>query len=271
MTFSKIIFTSLVYALLATVAQGAQPMTEQYFGRDAIVYAPSQASAYKALVVVLHGGLGNASRISSMRSESGLNLNAVADRGGFIVAYLNGTPVTRILGADKLGWNAGNCCGRPVQKKVDDVAYIDATAKAIAGRYGIDPNMVFGVGHSNGAMMVQRMMCESSVFTSVAPISGPLGNGASSCPLARGKRILSIHGEDDRNVPIEGGRGSKGFSEATFASEKSTAQAWRASGASYDLQIIKGAEHSIDSINSQLQRQESQSLDVKLVRFFGLL
>ena len=35
-------------------------------------------------------------------------MDEVARKNGFIVAYLNGTPVARLLGADKLGWNAGN-------------------------------------------------------------------------------------------------------------------------------------------------------------------
>jgi len=89
---------------------------DSYGGRAMIVYQPSTLpqKGARALVVVLHGGLGNAERIAYKRSESGLNMDSVADKDGFVVAYLNGTPVTRRMGADKLGWNAGGgCCGCP--------------------------------------------------------------------------------------------------------------------------------------------------------------
>ena len=92
-----------------------------------IVYAPSElpARGARALVVVLHGGLGNAQRIASRQSESGLNLDSLAETNGFVVAYLNGTPVTRFFGADKLGWNAGGgCCGQSAENNVRDVDYI---------------------------------------------------------------------------------------------------------------------------------------------------
>lgn len=44
-------------------------------------------------------------------------MNAVAEEGGFVAAYLNRTPVARFPGADKLGWNAGSCCGVSAEKK----------------------------------------------------------------------------------------------------------------------------------------------------------
>jgi poly(3-hydroxybutyrate) depolymerase len=40
------------------------------------------------MVVVLHGGLGNAQCIASQRSESALNMNAVAEQGGFLGPFV---------------------------------------------------------------------------------------------------------------------------------------------------------------------------------------
>jgi poly(3-hydroxybutyrate) depolymerase len=261
-----------VFALVCFGACAGQLSTDSYAGRSAIVYTPTKLPAFgtRALVVVLHGGLGNAQRIASERSESALNMNGQAEQGGFVVAYLNGTPVTRILGTDKLGWNAGNCCGVPAQKKVDDVAYIQQAVDGIAARYGIERSRIFGVGHSNGAMMTQRVMCETSLYAAAVPISGPLDTGAPSCPLARGKHLMAIHGADDQNVPIGGGRGTKGLSRTDFVSEAATAQVWQASGAVYDLQIVRGADHSIDTLNAQILKTESQTLAQKVARFLGL-
>jgi polyhydroxybutyrate depolymerase len=268
-------FSSVVVAactLSCLCASAAEPVTETFAGRTALVYAPANLPAFgnRALVVVLHGGLGNAQRLAAGRAESALNLNAVADAGGFVVAYLNGTPVARFLGADKLGWNAGGCCGQPAEKNTDDVGYIRSAVEDIAQRYGIDRSRIFGVGHSNGAMMTQRVMCETTVFAAAVPISGALESGATRCPQARGKRLLAIHGADDANVPVGGGRG-KGMARVDFASEASTARVWQDSGAMYDLHIVPGTEHSVDSISAQLLQKESQTLAQKIARFLGLL
>ncbi|MES2047075.1 MAG: prolyl oligopeptidase family serine peptidase [Pseudomonadota bacterium] len=267
------IFLLLAFSLslLATQAHASQLVTENYAGRNAIIYVPSTlpASGSRALVVVLHGGLGNAQRISSEQSESALNMNAVADTAGFVVAYLNGTPVARFLGADKLGWNAGKCCGLPAEKNIDDLAYIQTTVHAIADKYGIDERRIYGVGHSNGAMMTQKIMCETSLYAAAVPISGTLENNASICSPARGKRLMAIHGAEDRNVPIIGGKGSKGISRTLYASEAATAEVWQRSGASYDLQIIKGADHSTDAINARIVETESKTLAQKIAQYFG--
>jgi polyhydroxybutyrate depolymerase len=254
-------------------ANASQTVTQTLDGRSAVLFLPTSMPPMgaRALVVVLHGGLGNAQRVSSGRSESALNMNDVADREGFVVAYLNGTPVTRFLGADKLGWNAGNCCGLPADKNVNDVGYLEAAVRAISKEYGIAPQRVFGIGHSNGAMMTQRVMCESTLYAAAVAVSGPLDSGATSCPAAAGKRILAIHGEDDQNVPIDGGRGTKGLLRANFASQAHTVNVWKNSGATYELEVIKGADHSVDAISTQLLKLENQTLAQKAARFFGTL
>lgn len=266
------IVVTAMCSLACLGASAAEPVSETLAGRTALVYAPTNLPVFgsRALVVVLHGGLGNAQRLAAGRMESALNLNAVADQGGFVVAYLNGTPVARFLGADKLGWNAGACCGQPAETNIDDVGYIRSAVDDIVARYGVDRSRIFGVGHSNGAMMMQRVVCETPLFAAAVPISGPLESGATLCPQARGKRLLAIHGADDRNVPIVGGRG-KGLARVDFASEAATARVWQDSGAVYELHIVPGAEHSVDSISAQLQQQESQTLAEKIARFFGLL
>jgi poly(3-hydroxybutyrate) depolymerase len=268
-----LVFCLTTDPLFAVAAHASQLITEPYEGRTALVYLPTTlpANGSRALVVVLHGGLGNAQRISGKQSESALNMDALAEQAGFVVAYLNGTPVARLLGSDKLGWNAGKCCGLPAEKKIDDVAYLQATVKAIAAKYGIDQSRIYGVGHSNGAMMTQRMMCETSSYSAAVAISGALENEASNCPLARGKRLMAIHGEDDQNVPINGGKGSKGISRTNYASQAATAEVWQGSGASYELKIIKAANHSTENINMRLIETESTTLAQKIALFFGLI
>jgi poly(3-hydroxybutyrate) depolymerase len=263
----------LASALWRGPAWAAEPVAVSYGGRQMLVYVPSHLApaGSRALVVVLHGGLGNALRIASGQSESGLNMNAVAEQNGFIVAYLNGTPVTLRLSPDMLGWNAGGCCGQPAANGVDDVTYIRGAVADLIARYGIDPARVFGMGHSNGAMMTQRLVCETNLYAAAVAISGPLELAVSTCPDAKGKRILAIHGADDANVPVAGGLGTKGISHAVFNSEDRSRQVFTNAGAVYTLQIVPGADHMLDHIQAVIVETEGVTIAQKAAAFFGIL
>ena len=248
-------------------------LKDHFGGRDLLVYSPRNLPPIgtRALVVVLHGGLGNAAMIENGLGERGLKLDAVAEKDGFVVAYLNGTKVARLLGPNRLGWNAGGgCCGVPAQENVDDVGYITGAVKYLSGKYGIDPKRVFGMGHSNGAMMTMRMMCETNVYQAAISISGPLNLDGQSFPNVKGKRILSIHGADDQNVPVAGGRGTKAISGVDYKSEEYTKQVLIHSGAEYRLQIVPGADHALANIDQRIRDIEGVSLAEKSAKFFGL-
>jgi polyhydroxybutyrate depolymerase len=247
--------------------------TESFGGRNLIVYQPENLppAGHRALVVVLHGGLGNAQRIASGGAESALNLNAEADKDGFIVVYLNGTPVTRRLGDNFLGWNAGGgCCGMSAENNIDDVGYIQGAVHELEAKYGVDPARVFGIGHSNGAMMTQRLMCETDLYASAIAISGALDAPDTACPAARGKHILALHGQDDENVPIAGGRGTKGVAGIAFGSEAHSREVFTQSGATYDLQIVPGAPHALAEIDAAIQKTEGRSIPQKAAAYFRL-
>jgi poly(3-hydroxybutyrate) depolymerase len=260
---------------MSSAPLGANGATvEHYGGRDMLVCAPSPLppKGTAALVVVLHGGLGNAERIESSRSESGMNLDSIAAQNGFFVAYLNGTPVTRFAGTRMLGWNAGGgCCGQPAIDNVDDVGYIRGAIDRLADEHGIDRSRVYGVGHSNGAMMTARVACETPLYAAAITISGPLNLGVAMCPSARGRRVLAIHGAEDENVPVAGGRGTKGLSRATYNSEEHARQVFTNSGATYELDVVKGADHALEHIDAAIRLTEGTSIAEKSARFFGLL
>jgi polyhydroxybutyrate depolymerase len=264
----------LISAFACTAASAAGQTTDAYGGRKMIVFTPSHLPpvGQRALVVVLHGGLGNAQRIASARSESGLNMDAVAEKNGFLVVYLNGTPVTKRLGADYLGWNAGGgCCGQSAANNIDDVAHIQGAVGYLVPKYGIDRGRVFGMGHSNGAMMTQLMICETHLYAAGVAISGPLNLPVETCPAARGQRILAIHGDIDENVPIAGGRGTKGMSGVAYASEAHSQAVMTRSGARYDLMVVKGADHKLEDIDTIVRRTDGQSIAQKAATFFGLV
>lgn len=268
MTFRMAILAAAM-TLLATTANAVE--AQSFGGRDMLVYVPQHPApeGQRALVVVLHGALGNAGRIADEKSETAMNLDEAAEKNGFVVAYLNGTGVMRFFQSKMLGWNAGACCGLPAKNNVDDVAYIRDAVHNLERRYGIARGDAFVIGHSNGAMMALRMMCETQVFAAAVSISGALEAMDQTCPDARGKRILAIHGVNDDNVPVAGGVG-KGLSDVNYKPEAYAAKVFRNSGADYDLRIVPGADHFLKNIDAALVKTEGVSVSQKAVRFFGL-
>lgn len=267
----KLLWLLLLLTGFPALAQGT--ITESYGGRDILVFTPDHLppAGSRALVLVLHGGLGNADRIAGQTAESGLNMNAVAAKDGFIVAYLNGTPVTRLLGAKFLGWNAGGgCCGVPSTNTIDDVGYITGAIGYLSGKYGIAPGHVYGMGHSNGAMMVQRMACETKAFAAIVAVSGPLNIRDAQCPAAADAHVLAIHGADDRNVPVAGGVGPRGLSRIDFNSEDNSARAFTQAGGHYTLQLVPGADHFLNHIDAAILKSEGAGIAQKAASFFGL-
>jgi len=140
----------------------------------------------------------------------------------------------------------------------------------LAAKYGIDRSRVYGMGHSNGAMMTQRLLCETALYAAGIAISGPLNLDADSCPAARGRRILALHGANDDNVPIIGGRGTKGLSNAIYNSEDRSRRVFEHSGATYTLQVVQGADHKLDNISAAILSIEGQTVAQKAAKFFGL-
>jgi len=257
------VWFALAFLSCIAVAQAAQ---ESFQGRDFPVHVPNTLPAKNgALVIVLHGGMGQGTQI-----ERTLGLDSVADKDGFMVAYLNGTPAGEHLPDTMKTWNAGGgCCGLSARSGVDDVAYITGAVQYLSGKYNIDPARIFVMGHSNGAMMSQRLMCETNLFAAAVPVSGILNTDDAACPAALGKRILAIHGSDDKNVPIAGGYG-EGISRVKFQSEAHSKKTFEQSGATYTLDIVQGADHNLKHINEAIIRTESVSLPEKAAAFFGL-
>lgn len=181
--------------------------------RSFIVYQPKLPSTEKVpLMIVLHGGLGNASHM-----EKVTGMDQVADQGGFIVAYPNGTGGWFGRMENMRTWNAGNCCGWAVKTGADDVLFIKKIIHFMSVEYPVDENRVYVTGMSNGAMMAYRLACEiPECIAAIIPVSGTLA--LDSCDSAKDVPVLHIHGSEDKNVPLNGGKGTKGISGVSHAS-----------------------------------------------------
>lgn len=180
------------------------------------VFRPAGLSKSRAvpLVVMLHGGFG-----TGKQAEQSYGWDAEAQRYGFVVAYPDG------IGRS---WNAGGCCGSAKRNNIDDVGFINQLLRQVIIDERIDPNRMYATGISNGAMMAYRLACDlPNTFAAIGPVAGTMVTG---CAAAAKTSVMHIHGLDDKNVPFNGGIGSKGFKwvmKVNYPSVPSVIARWR--------------------------------------------
>jgi polyhydroxybutyrate depolymerase len=144
--------------------------------RDYRLHVPPAATAGRPLPLVLnlHGATQNA---TLEEITSGMDSNA--DKNGYLVAYPDGTRISKFLTPDPVakqaqyGWNAGKCCGLPVTRHINDVGFLLTVISDVAARTPVDPRRVYSTGISNGGMMAYAVASEASDH--VAAISSVSG------------------------------------------------------------------------------------------------
>ena len=169
------------------------------------------------LIVVLHGGGGNAKNI-----EDATGFSEKADEEGFIVVYPDGSGrFDRYL----LTWNNGFCCGYALKNNIDDVGFIRALIGYLQEKYAIKRNMIYVTGISNGGMMSYRLGAElSDIVAAIAPVAGSIGGQATKedtiwCipepdyPIS----VIVFHGKNDSRVPYDGGMPTANDTRGAFS------------------------------------------------------
>lgn len=173
--------------------------------RTFLLYVPEayDGSEDWPLVINLHGYLGNAEQ-QMIYSD----MNAVADKGHFLVAYPNGLTMTSTLSdlppngqgwnsspeGDQLYYSAGN---------VDDAGFLVDMINYIDRDYRVSNDRVYAVGFSSGGSMSYRLACEQSeVFAAIASVAGP-ARATLPCEPTRVIPILHVHGTTDPNFEFD--------------------------------------------------------------------
>lgn len=258
----------------ATVSQeslgavSANNHTDAFDGRRIIVYTPTNMPEMgkRPMIVALHGGGGNAQFMLDH-----LKINGVAEKNGFIVAYLEGSAAANRMGDKMKAWNAGSgCCGKPYADRVDDVSYITGAVRYLQQKYGVDPAKTFGVGHSNGAIMMQTLACTTELFKTVVTLAGTLMAEVQTCPDARGHTIINYHGVEDINLPIAGGFGRKGVTNINFTSQEKAKERFEAAGGKYILKTLPGSDHSIEHMSVAAKRLDGFTIGELVARDLNL-
>jgi polyhydroxybutyrate depolymerase len=140
------------------------------------LHVPPAATAGKPLPLVLN--LAGATQ-NGLLQEGQSGMDASSDRDGYLVAYPDGTRISKVLTPDPVakdaqyGFNAGYCCGDPSTNHVDDVDFLLATISNIASRTPVDLRRVYMTGMSNGGMMAYAMAAQASTYiAAIASVSG---------------------------------------------------------------------------------------------------
>src|SRR5271163_4962092 len=144
---------------------GAYVFTLRFDGRtrDYRLHVPPAAAGGKPLPLVLnlHGATQNA-----WLEEITSDMDPSSDQDGYLVAYPDGTRISKILTPDPVaknaqyGWNAGRCCGLPVTEHINNVGFLLKVISDIATKTPVDLRRVYMTGISNGGMMAYAMAAE---------------------------------------------------------------------------------------------------------------
>jgi polyhydroxybutyrate depolymerase len=167
--------------------------------RSLILYVPATLPPGAPLVIMLHGSTQTA---ASFRQSTGASFDALADRQGFVVAYLDGY---------KNNWDdCRKAASYPARADhIDDEAFVAAVVALLAKERGIDPKRVFAVGHSNGAQMAYRLALERpDLVAGIAAVSAglPTPDNLDCREAKQPVAAIIINGMDDPINPWGGGQ-----------------------------------------------------------------
>ncbi|MEJ0062574.1 MAG: PHB depolymerase family esterase [Alphaproteobacteria bacterium] len=259
------LLTGLIVALccIPGPAQARRTATADYAGREYALYTPASVKGAAPLLVVLHGGGGNANWMHRQ-----LDWDSVADHYGFRIAFLNGTDGKRFFTHKMRSWNAGNCCGPAAQSNANDNGYISGFIGMMSRQGLADARRVYLMGHSNGAMMIYRFACTYSDQIAAAVVVSGSVQIEDICKAPR-LPMLHVHGLDDVNVPVAGGKGIGKFTgDLMMRSVQQSDDFMKAAGASVQTILLPNTPHALAIISENMEKQTGKTLAETAAQFF---
>ena len=176
------------------------------------------------VIFAFHGGGGD---MGIQSKDKFYKLISASEKYGFALVFPNG--YSPFKSGKMATWNAGNCCGKARDEKIDDVGFIRELYQSLRVQINVDVKKVYAIGMSNGAMMSYRLACEASdVFKAIAAVAGT--DNSLTCSPIKPVSILHIHALNDEHVKYQGGRGKKAASKDTvpeFTSVEATLSKWK--------------------------------------------
>jgi polyhydroxybutyrate depolymerase len=188
--FASLFIGLVVIGAVARADDAQKSIVVDGMKRTYLLHVPASISGHVALIIAFHGHGGDGAS-----QERLSNMDALADKDGFVVAYPDGV--------DR-GWNDG----RPeTASKVNDLDFEAALQSDLEKAYPIDPKRVYATGFSNGAVFSNDLACTASQrIAAVAAVSGTLPTvDAPKCRPKRPIPIMLIAGTSDPVMPYAGG------------------------------------------------------------------
>ena len=189
--------TAALTAALAAAGDEVHTVDVAGAARTYKIHVPAElgSDVRAPLVVVLHGGGGNADAIAE---NSGMSPKA--DREKFIVAYPQG--VGRQAGA--YTWNASHCCAFAMTEHAPDVEFIGKLLDDIERLHRVDSKKIYITGMSNGGMMAYRILgAMADRIAAAGIVAGAMF--ADQPKPSRPVAMVMFHGSADPVVPFNGG------------------------------------------------------------------
>ncbi|MFZ1291168.1 MAG: T9SS type A sorting domain-containing protein [Melioribacteraceae bacterium] len=206
------------------------------------------------LVLVLHGGFGNAYNIEE---QSQFSNKADTAKIPFIVVYPEGVKSSLNIST----WNAGGCCGYSANTNIDDVDFISSLLDTIENKYKIDENKIYASGLSNGGMMSYRLAAElSNRIAAIAPVASVMVNENIFEPEKQ-IPIIHFHSFLDDSVPIEGGLGD-GAANYDYPPLDSVLNVWA------DLNSCNNIDTIYNEVGEYLYKTWTQCKDEKNIELY---
>ncbi|MDN4613009.1 hypothetical protein P5G50_00980 [Leifsonia sp. F6_8S_P_1B] len=188
--------------------------------------APVRSNASAPLLLALHGTTQTG---ATMRRFSGRTLDALAERTGADLVYLDGY---------RRAWNDGRLTATSAAQRadVDDVGFV----RAVVERFG---RPAIAIGYSNGGQLIHRIVREAPGLLAGAVIVAaglPVEEDFALAGVAPDRiPLLIVHGTADPVVPYDGGATRLlGRTKGTVRSALATAQAYAGEG----VEAVAGAE-----------------------------
>jgi polyhydroxybutyrate depolymerase len=149
-------------------------------------------------------------------------LKQKAEEAGFIAVFPNG--YSRLPGGILATWNAGACCGKAVENRIDDVGFLKEVIERVSRQANVDRTRVYSTGMSNGGLMSYRLACEIPHIRAIAPVAGT--DNTLTCKPARPVPVIHFHARDDSHVLFTGGSGKDALTKTDFVSVPATIAKW---------------------------------------------
>jgi polyhydroxybutyrate depolymerase len=188
--------------------------------REYIAYVPAGLPRDKPapMLLAMHGGGGD----MDFQADN-YGLKQKADQAGFIAVFPNG--YSRFPSGILATWNAGACCGKAVEQKVDDVGFLKEVMLRVSRQANVDRSRIYATGMSNGGLMAYRLACElPHMVRAIAPVAGT--DNSKLCNPSRPVPVIHFHAKDDSHILYTGGSGREALTKTDFVSVPATIEKW---------------------------------------------